>query len=335
MDEASGAAGNPWRISFAQGLFNMATDSALFLDSSGPDRLPLYEAKMIHQFDHRFGTYEGQTPAQANLGTLPRPSEREKADPSFRVLPKYWVPLSKVEAGLDSLGGRDWLLGWRDITYVGNERTVIASVLPRVGVGHNMPLVLSPEARLPFVVANLNSFVLDWQARQKVGGNHLTFGILNQLPLLAPGAYDSPVPWGNISLGEWLRPYLAELVFTAGDVRAYASDLGYDGPPFMWSLKRRDLLRGELDAAFFQLYGIERQNVDHIMDSFWVVRERDEKEYGSFKTKELILDAYDAMADATPARPFVSRLAPVPAIRPRQIHRSLAEPGAAGPVDRS
>ena len=33
--------------------------------------LPLYEAKMIHHFDHRLGTYEGQTEAQANMGTLP------------------------------------------------------------------------------------------------------------------------------------------------------------------------------------------------------------------------------------------------------------------------
>ena len=88
---------NPWGISFMR-MFDMANDSRLFrtdedllgdgwrLDGNvfvkGDKRmLPLYEAKMIHHFDHRYGTYEGQTQAQANVGTLPRPSREQKADP--------------------------------------------------------------------------------------------------------------------------------------------------------------------------------------------------------------------------------------------------------------
>lgn len=37
----------------------------------------MYEAKMIYQFDHRFGTYERQTQAQANQGKLPELNEQE------------------------------------------------------------------------------------------------------------------------------------------------------------------------------------------------------------------------------------------------------------------
>ena len=42
-----------WQICLRQGLFNMTTDSDLFQTNQADDTLPLYEAKMIHQFDHR------------------------------------------------------------------------------------------------------------------------------------------------------------------------------------------------------------------------------------------------------------------------------------------
>jgi hypothetical protein len=48
---------NPWGITFSQGLFNMTSASHLFESAPAPDRLPLYEAKLIHQFDHRWATY--------------------------------------------------------------------------------------------------------------------------------------------------------------------------------------------------------------------------------------------------------------------------------------
>ena len=61
----------------------MASDSGLFRTSVDGDVLPLYEAKMVHHFDHRLGTYEGQTEAQANMGTLPRLTREQQDAPSF------------------------------------------------------------------------------------------------------------------------------------------------------------------------------------------------------------------------------------------------------------
>ena len=49
---------NSWGITFRQGLFNMTSDSELFRDAPTEQRLPLYEAKMLHQFDHRWATYD-------------------------------------------------------------------------------------------------------------------------------------------------------------------------------------------------------------------------------------------------------------------------------------
>ncbi|GGZ70957.1 hypothetical protein ACFOOM_03890 [Streptomyces echinoruber] len=76
--------GNPWGLSFMR-MFDMSSDSYLFrtqeelsaegwtlngnvFERDGERYLPLYEAKMLHHFDHRLGTYEGQTEAQATWG---------------------------------------------------------------------------------------------------------------------------------------------------------------------------------------------------------------------------------------------------------------------------
>ncbi len=81
-----------------------------------------------------------------------------------------------------------WLMGWRDICRATDERTVIASVLPLAGVGHTMPLFFT-ELQGPRVAALLGNFcslVLDFCARVKVGGTHLTYGYLKQFPILPP-----------------------------------------------------------------------------------------------------------------------------------------------------
>ena len=59
---------------------------------------PLYEAKLLHHFDHRYSTYEGATQRQLNVGILPRPSPEQKRNPGYAVQPRYWVREDLVEA---------------------------------------------------------------------------------------------------------------------------------------------------------------------------------------------------------------------------------------------
>jgi hypothetical protein len=47
---------NPWGIKFST-MFHMSNDSYLFQDQPAEGLLPLFEAKLIHQFDHRWATY--------------------------------------------------------------------------------------------------------------------------------------------------------------------------------------------------------------------------------------------------------------------------------------
>lgn len=87
----------------------------------------------------------------------------------------------------------------------------------------------------------------------------------------------------------------------------------YNGPPFRWDEERRFLIRCELDAAYFHLYGIERDDVDYIMETFPIVKRKDEAKYGTYRTKEVILDIYDQMKKAMDTgKPYQTMLDPPP-----------------------
>jgi hypothetical protein len=177
--------------------------------------------------------------------------------------------------------------------------------------------------QLACLYASLCCFALDYAARQKIGGTHLTYTYLKQLPVLGPAMYAADSSWQRgASLQHWILPRVLELTYTAWDLEPFARDVGYDGPPFRWDPDRRVLLRAELDAAFLHLYGISHEDADYILDTFPIVRKNDEKTHGEYRTKRVILEIYDAMAEATrTGKPYQTRLDPPPA------DSSVAHPG--------
>jgi len=321
---------NPWGLSF-MAMFHMANDSGLFRTAEellrdgwniegnvfvlGSQRmLPLYEAKMVHHFDHRLGTYEGQSEAQANVGTLPRVTPEQHDQAEFAIMPRYWVSeldvLNKLRA---KRWERNWLLGWRRIARSSDERTMISTIVPRSAVGDSEFLMLpsAPTSMCALLAASLSSFVLDYAARQKMAGTNLSYFIVQQLPIPSPDFYSQPG-------GGWMLSHVLELIYTVPDIASFATELGDDGPPFRWDDNRRFAMRAELDAAFFHLYGIERDDVEYIMETFPVVRKRDEQRYGTFRTKELILETYDAMTEAAlTGKPYQTIIDPPPGRGPR------------------
>ncbi|MCK9463059.1 MAG: hypothetical protein M0R80_25835, partial [Proteobacteria bacterium] len=201
-----------------------------------------------------------------------------------------------------------------DICRSTDQRTVIAAVIRRAGVGNKLPLFLSDKEPAS-LYANLCSFVFDYCSRQKVGGTSMTYFILKQLPILSPTTFTEPcIWWSGETIAAWLRPRVLELTYTAWDLQPFARDVGYDGPPFRWDEARRFLLRAELDAAFFHLYGIARDDVDYIMETFPIVKRKDEKAHGEYRTKRVILEIYDEMQRAADTGvPYQTRLTPPPA----------------------
>lgn len=113
------------------------------------------------------------------------------------------------------------------------------------------------------------------------------------------------------------HPRVLELTYTAWDLEDFAADVSYVGPPFRWDDERRTVLRAELDACFFHLYGIERADVGYIMGTFPIVERKDIAKHGEYRTKLLILEAYDAMAVASAAgKPYATVLDPLPPTSP-------------------
>lgn len=299
-----------WEIALHR-MINMSDDSAEFRIVSGADvlaadRVRLYEAKMFHHFDHRW----------ASLAKEAEPLSKKK--PDSLATPRYDVPVQLVRNKLPDSWSRPWLLAWRDITRSTDERTVISTVLPLCGVG-NTAFLLYPQASPKLaaaLIANLSSFSLDFIARLKTTGTHLPISAMSELPCIPPGRLTALESWCSAEsvVSNWILTRALELSYTAWDLQPFAQDCGYDGPPFRWDEDRRFLLRCELDAAFFHLYGIERDDVDYIMETFPIVRKRDLKKHGSFRTKHQILDIYDTMQRAADSgEPYQTLLDPPPA----------------------
>ena len=320
--------GNPWGLTFAQGLFNMSSDSGLFETEPNGGRVPLYEGKMFWQFDHRYGTYAGQTEAQANQGTLPPVTREQHVDPDFTIAPRYWVDAGVVRSGLAAKGLGTWIIAFRDITNVVNERTMVFSALAAIAVGHTAPILAltrSVDERLA-LLAVVNSFAADYVARQKVSGKHLTFFILKQVAVPSPAMLSEPCPWArDESYLDFLALRALELVYTANDLDPIREEEPSLGGPFVWDTERRALIRAELDAAIFHLYGPDRDDVEHIMSTFPVAESYEVAEYGEFRQRRLILERYDAMAAAAASAIQYETILNPPPADPRVAHATPSE----------
>ncbi|MEI6044894.1 MAG: N-6 DNA methylase, partial [Chloroflexota bacterium] len=315
---------NDWGISFMQGLFNMSTDSYLFKNNPSEGLVPLYEAKLIHQFTHRWATYYGQECREFTC--------KELQAPNSTVTPRYWVESTLVEEQLAKRWSKQWLLGFRNVCRSTDERTAIFSLLPKFGVGHSMPLIfINPKitsSQILCLLALFNSFPFDYVVRQKIGGVNLTFGYVKQLPSLPPAAFSKEDV-------VYITERVLELVYTASDMQPFAVDVWAEldetgrervwlrwlecngaplkiqnlkseiEAPFIWNEARRAQIRAELDAKIAGLYGLTRDELRYILDpaevygpdfpgeTFRVLKEKETKLYGEYRTRRLVLEAWD------------------------------------------
>ncbi len=312
------------------------------LQKPGDDWIGLYEAKMIQLFNHRFSTYQDVDQQDCESGTARNLSIRELMDVSLSVVPRAWLTKATFE---DRMFGRTWSNSWfvsmRDVARATDERTLIVAIRPRWPSNDKLPSIFISNDAISITcnIGNLSAFVLDYVVRQKVGGINLGAYILEQLPVLPPQTYAQPCAWSPAqTLSEWLAPRVLELTYTAHDLRGFAEDCGYAGEPFRWDEARRFLLRAELDAAYFHLYGIARADVDYILDTFPIVKRKDEAQHGEYRTKRVILEIYDAMQQASATgQPYQTLLDPPPAngwtlpeLMPEEVVvKSVAQPAVA------
>jgi hypothetical protein len=359
---------NPWAFSIRR-IFNMGIPEVvdLCVENPTPEEqgllFPMLEAKLIHQFDHRFASYKGDEAINF--------IDSEKIDADTRLQPRFWLPISEVNDKLAPLWNRRWLFVWRDICRNTDERTVIATVLPLSGTDFTLRVgfpAYEPVVTRSALLANWNAIIFDYCNRQVMGGTHLSDYITKQLPTLPPSSYEEPPPFDEPvrSVRDWLLPRVLELAYTAWDLEPFAQDCGWFSPPFKWDEVRRFQLRCELDAALFHLYlpttadgqwkparvangamrdetpeelaklrrlfPTPRDAVRHIIDTFPIIRRKDEEKYGDFRTKRVILEIYDAMQESIRTGiSYQTILAPPPG--PLKIDLPEWKPGHPKPVN--
>ncbi len=299
-----------WSVKYNR-MFDMTNDSGLFRTAAqlegggfypvqgnrwkkGEDLyLPLYQGRMILHFDHRANSVT-VNPENTHNPYLSEPVEEwQHADPDFLPQTEYWVPASEVKDNLPVCPG--YALGFRDIARPNDVRTMTSSIVPWAGYGNTMPLLLVGNADPAYhLVANLNSMCYDFVARQKAQGTHMNWYIVEQLPVIAPDDYDRR--FGDVTARELVRDHVLRLTYTAHDMEPFARDLGYLGPPFKWDEEDRRHLRARLDALYFHLYGLSRDDAAYVLDTFPIVRRQDEKAFKRYRTRDLILAYMNALA---------------------------------------
>jgi hypothetical protein len=292
IDENRKQGGNPWGLKFFT-MFHQTNDAEHFDDAkvwekrgyklkgnvyakAGKRALPLYEAKMVQAFDHRAASVMVEEENWVRQGQKAETTPVQHQNPEFTVLPRWWVSDEEVAAVTEGRK-RDWLLAYKDITSSTNERTMIAAFLPWVAVVNSAPIMLPTTNMAPrfecCLLANLNSFVFDYVARQKVGSVHLNYFIVEQLPTLGPETYTEKCPWSKReTVEQWISERVLKLSCTADDMRPLAEACGFAGSEgggvHKWRDADRMQLRAELDAAFAHLYGVSEDDFAYMLSTF-------------------------------------------------------------------
>ena len=317
INEAEGRMGNPWVASF-MAMFNMATDADMLhtrfeLEEDGYIRhqlnyvkcdkvfVPLHEAKMIYQYNHRFADALSLI-SRPKSSPWPKSEKHQLCDPSYEVTPWYWVSDANFKTRISKIRDKNYWVVFRSISNASNERTVIASALYSTALSLKLPAIVTaqePEMDAALLGA-LNSLVVDYVARLKVGGTDLAFHYVRQLPILPPSYFDE----ARLS---FIVPRVLQLSYSSYSMKSFAESLNHHGRPFVWDCDRISILKAELDAFYVRAYGLNRNDLLYILDptnvmkndypseTFRGLKRNEIRDFGEFRTQRLVLAAWDRM----------------------------------------
>jgi hypothetical protein len=164
---------------------------------------------------------------------------------------------------------------------------MITTILPYAGAGDSVffyfPSSSSKGRVLPSI---LNSFVFDYITRQKMGGTNLNYFIFKQLPIIGPEYLDQDSLWSESSILDWITERNEHLHLSLG-AEGWIDSNSEEGFH----------IRCELDAGYFHLYGMSRDDVEYVMESFPIVKKKDMAKFGEYRTKEKILYEFNRLAE--------------------------------------
>lgn len=303
--------------------------------------LPMYEAKMIWQYDHRFGTYDGIDSRSSTH--LPTPILEVYQDPNYQIIPWYWVASKETYSSIPNAYNLGKWIAYRFSTGPTNERTLVATILPICASNHILPIIfLDSMKKAIILLSNLNSLILDYVLRNKMGRQGLDNFFMKQIPAVNDSLiiYSTKLSIIRLSM---------ELIYTSWDIKSCADELwkeadeelrlllrtqweenkaetgghkwdppewceidndGCPLPPFKWDEDRRTVLKAELDAIYAKLYGLTTDELRYILDpqdvygpdfpgeTFRVLKEKEIRNYGEYRTKRLVMEAWEKLNKA-------------------------------------
>lgn len=241
-----------WKLRYYR-EFGMGDDGRLFQLQPGPSKLPLFEGKMMWQFDHTHGQ------------------------------PRYWLDEKKARQYLldhknyydNKLNYTKHRIACRRQSASTNERTLVVTIAPKMTFfADNLAEIdityqsHSPESITQeqcYICALFNSFVLDYTIRQRITTN-LSFFYIDQFPV--PRLIPGDAGFTPISIKA------AQLICTVPEFDALAREAGlrgwHDGAT---DPAERARLRAELDALVARLYNLTEEEFSHVLGAFPIVKE--------------------------------------------------------------
>ena len=286
--------------------------------------VPLYEGKMFWHYNHHYAEFPNEYEVQKRPSSINSTLIGTLADSNSSITPWYWVKKSLVDERLtdkDRNGNVRWqwkhsyYIAFRDVTNATNERTCVATLMPSgVAAGDKAPLVFTSRSLIPSAcfAAMLSSLVFDYVARQKVGGSSMALFIMKQQPVLTSDQIPSATQWKIVKR-------VAELCYFNHDMDDWASELWEKmneeqraelpqlgaQQPWIYNPERKAILQAELDAIFAHLYGLNTEDLRYILDpedvcgkgcineTFRVLKDNEQRQYGEYRTKRLVLEAWN------------------------------------------
>jgi hypothetical protein len=309
IDGTKGAAGNPWGVRLRT-MFHKSNASQaghlkpleeVHADGLTHEWLPVHEGDYGHQYDHRFGTFDGRSVRSTTL------DEHRCAgfEPDYEFV-ALRSAFEEITGRWELSGAQSSLLGFRRVARSTDDRTSIATILPLMPMTYGWIAILNPSPEGQALLCGcMNSLVFDYCLRNALSQPSIPQNVYEQLPFVPPSSFT------NVCVS-FVIPRVLELTYTSHAMAPFGRDLGHDGPPFAWNEVRRAQLRADLDAFYARAYGLGRDELRYILDpaevkgadypseTFRVLKEKEIRLHGEYRTRRLVLEAWDRMeADGT------------------------------------
>ena len=278
---------------------DMGTDRGLFTEDT--NELPLFEGRMVDLYDYRAKGYGAGRGRAANWPELPF------GDPNKAILPQWRIPADQVPTKLHSRI-QQYRIGFCDVVNPATEKCLVSAMIPpNVICGHSVPTILfengSPADMLLWI-AVANSLTMDFIVRKKVR-LHMSYTVLDSLPF--------PRSWQTAPAAESIIERSYALTAVGAELEAFrCSAPGSPGVPTgidpVEDPDTRAHLMAEIEVLVArEVYGLTRDDLRYVLDpanllgpncgveTFKVLRNREDRAFGEYRTQRLVLEAWDRL----------------------------------------